>query len=105
GKSVAEVIGYLDISGKVAGKVEARELVEKVCKENGVSVKIESKSGELKKWFLSLDDSMAATSDEIKKKCVEIGMKGGSVSYYVNSYRLVIELKKMLDERANLLNK
>ena len=96
GFNYEEVISWLVMNGDYNNKSEARIVVEGVCDRLNISKKRLNKSEELKKWFLDLDDCINVKNEDVKKKCEEIGMKGGSVAYYVNSYKLVIELYKLI---------
>ena len=55
-----------------------------------------TKAGALKEWFLAQSDPTTITSEQIGTKCLELEMKGGSVTYYKNAYKLAIELANQM---------
>ena len=73
-------------------KTDARNVVLEIIESEGLNTKKASKSGALKDWFLQQDDPTSITSEQVKSQCEALEMKGGSVQYYVNSYKLAIEL-------------
>jgi len=93
GKSVADIVAFLVMADVYATKTEARSCVEALIIEEGLEPpKKVTKVGALKEWFLSQENPTSVTKDQIKQKCIDLEMKGGSVTYYVNSYHLAIEL-------------
>ena len=93
GKSIEDVVTLLTMTDVFESKSVARTYVTELLEvENLVPVKKETKVGQLKKWFLSQDNPTSVTKEQIREQCVTIGMKGGSIQYYINSYSLAIEL-------------
>ena len=95
GKSVEDCVTYLTMiyTAQFATKTLARTLIgELLEKKNLIPTKKVSKSQGLKDWFLSQEDPTAVTPEQVKKQCEELEMKGGSVQYYINSYKLAIDL-------------
>lgn len=93
GKTVEDCVTMMTMIHGYKTKSEARgELTSMMESEGLTPVKKASKSQGLKDWFLSLDNPLDASSEDIKKKCEELEMKGGSVQYYINSYKLAIDL-------------
>ena len=98
-KSKEDTTTFMYMSGKFDTKSAARAAVEKVIEDNDLTiVKEKSKSDGLKEWFLSQDDPMAVTAVDIKKQCLALSMKGGSVQYYVNAYKLAVDLASRITD-------
>jgi len=98
GKSVNDIATLLVMTNVYTTKTEARSCVEEVIETENLAIpKKVTKVGALKEWFLSQDNPCEVTKGEIKDKCIELEMKGGSVTYYVNSYLLAIDLAKDLN--------
>ena len=96
GKSVEDVVTLLVMTDVFETKTLARIEVLAICEEHGLSTKKVSKADGLKEWFLNLDSPLDANPEDIKKECENLGMKGGSVQYYINSYKLAIDLFKQI---------
>ena len=94
GKSVSAIVNYLVVTDMVDNKEDAKELILQVAEDNDISTKRASKAEALKTWFLGHEDPTTITGAEIKAQCESLEMKGGSVQYYVNSYKLAISLFK-----------
>jgi hypothetical protein len=99
GRTVEDTVTFLVMTEEFATKSEARTMVTELLEANGISTKKISKSDGLKKWFLALENPLDTTSADIKKVCVELEMKGGSIQYYINSYKLAIELLKKVQSK------
>ena len=97
GKSLADIVNFYSMTVSMT-KTEIRTLVELHMEEHDLIVpKKESKSGALKAWFLDQENPLTITKDQIKAKCIELDMKGGSVTYYINAYSLAIDLTTQLE--------
>ena len=97
GKSDSDIIVFLTMNNQDLTKAEARTYLTDFKTANNLeTVKKETKSGQLKAWFLAQPDLLVVTKKQIKDKCLELDMKGGSVTYYVNSYHLAIEVASQL---------
>jgi len=92
GKSVSAIVSYLVTGDLISNKEEAKAYVLEVAEDNGISTKKVTKADELKKWFLAHDEPSKVTMANVKAECERLEMKGGSVQYYVNSYKLAIDL-------------
>ena len=96
GKSVSAIVSYLVTGDLIENKDDAKAYVLEVAEDNGISTKKVTKADELKKWFLEHGEPSKVTMAEVKAQCEKLEMKGGSVQYYVNSYKLAIELYSKL---------
>ena len=92
GKSVSAIVSYLVTGDLIENKDDAKAYVLEVAEDNGISTKKVTKADELKKWFLAHDEPSKVTMANVKAECERLEMKGGSVQYYVNSYKLAIDL-------------
>lgn len=101
GKSVEDCVSLLIITdpSTYPTKVSARNDIQELMETESLVVKKANKSGALKEWFMGQEDPLSVTSDQIKEKCQELDMKGGSVQYYINSYKLAIELMTKIAEK------
>ena len=93
GKTPEDIATMLYMSEMFSNKAEARRYVSEVMIDQDlVPVKKESKVSQLTTWFLAQEDPTNVTKDQIKQQCLAIGMKGGSIQYYINSFSLAISL-------------
>ena len=96
-KSVEDIVVLLTMTDVYPTKAEARTYVTELLSAKGLAAKKTiTKVSQLKEWFLNQDNPTMVTKEEIKQQCETIGMKGGSIQYYINSYTLAIELAKDL---------
>jgi len=96
GKSKEDCVTFLVMTNSYETKTLARDFVEQIIEENDLVTTKITKSDLLKEWFLKLENPLEITKEEIQAKCKELEMKGGSVQYYVNAYRLAIDLTKQV---------
>ena len=97
--TVNDIIAVLSIMYKTEfpSKSDARTYLSEYMTDNKLHpTKKETKSGALKAWVLSNENPVSITKSQIKDKCIELDMKGGSITYYVNSYSLAFELAAKL---------
>jgi len=97
--STSDIIVLLTLTETIFNnnKSTTRTWLEDFMKANNIAKPIKlTKSGQLKDWFLSNPDPLSLTKLDIKEKCIELDMKGGSVTYYVNAYSLAVDLHKQL---------
>ena len=94
GKTIEDVVSLLTMlhGDMFETKTSAREHVTALLEEKNIETKRVSKSGQLKDWFLSQEDPTSVDGKTIKEQCELLEMKGGSVQYYVNAYKLAIDL-------------
>ena len=103
--SYDEVVGWLVLSDICENKRDAREIVGSIGEKYKLKNKKLNKSEELKEWFFSLDkeEMLSIKKVDVKKECVNIGMKGGSIDYYCNSYMLSVAMYKELVKKDDVV--
>ena len=102
-RSVEDVVSFLVITDQFPTKSAARDEVKKVMDEHSLVVtKTVSKAQMLKDDFLTLENPLALTKEDIKAMVIKHDHKAGSIQYYVNSYLLAIDLVKKIQDAAIL---
>jgi len=102
-RSVEDVVSFLVITDQFSTKSAARDEVKKVMDEHSLVVtKTVSKAQMLKDDFLTLENPLALTKEDIKAMVIKHDHKAGSIQYYVNSYLLAIDLVKKIQDAAIL---
>ena len=95
GRTVEDITVLLFMNDSFDTKAKCRVFVTEVMEDNDLvpAAKVPM-SQQLKEWFHSQPDPLSLTKKDLEKQIVAIGMKGGSVQWYIRVYLEAIAVAK-----------